>query len=135
MASADPSPATKAPSRPEIASKHFPAASATLNNLTDKATDHSADPKDHIHTPSNDEKAHSWFRSIWPYDSLADFESSWRLGNYVIMDRLTGRKEFEPMSIYVRVGMHLLYYGTEQEKLLQLKATQGLLKEQTVKMG
>ena len=42
------------------------------------------------------------------------------MGNYVI-DRQTGQKSFESMSIYVRVGMHLLYYGTEQEKALHWK--------------
>lgn len=31
--------------------------------------------------------------------------------------------------------MHLLYYGTEQEKALHWKRTQAMLKEQSVKMG
>ena len=44
-------------------------------------------------------------------------------------------KTLEPMSIYVRVGMHLLYYGSEQEKALHLKKTLALLKEQSEKMG
>jgi len=39
------------------------------------------------------------------------------------------------MSIYVRVGMHLLYYGSEQEKALHWKRTLELLKAQSVKMG
>lgn len=39
------------------------------------------------------------------------------------------------MSVYVRLGMHLLYYGSEQEKALQWKRTQALLKEQSEKMG
>jgi phosphatidylserine decarboxylase len=56
------------------------------------------------------------------------------MGNYVI-DRNTGEKSFESMSIYVRVGMHLLYYGTEQEKALHWKRTLELLKNQSEKMG
>ena len=56
------------------------------------------------------------------------------MGNYVI-DRQTGEKSFEAMSIYVRVGMHLLYYGSEQEKVLQCKRTLALLKSQSEKMG
>jgi phosphatidylserine decarboxylase len=56
------------------------------------------------------------------------------MGNYVI-DRYTGEKSFESMSIYVRVGMHLLYYGTEQEKALHWKRTLELLKNQSEKMG
>lgn len=57
------------------------------------------------------------------------------MGNYVITDRATGDKTFEPMSIHVRVGMHLLYYGSMQEKLLQWQQTENLLKAQSIKMG
>ena len=39
------------------------------------------------------------------------------------------------MSIYVRVGMHLLYYGSEQEKMLHWQKTLALLKAQSEKMG
>jgi phosphatidylserine decarboxylase len=39
------------------------------------------------------------------------------------------------MSIYVRLGMHLLYYGSEQEKALHWKRTLELLKSQSEKMG
>ena len=56
------------------------------------------------------------------------------MGNYVI-DRATGEKSFEAMSIYVRLGMHLLYYGSEQERALQWKRTVDLLKSQSEKMG
>lgn len=60
--------------------------------------------------------------------------SDYKLGNYVI-DRKTGEKTFESMGIYVRLGMHLLYYGSQQEKLLHWDRTEALLKEQSVKMG
>lgn len=56
------------------------------------------------------------------------------MGNYVV-DRQTGQKSFEPMSIYVRLGMHMLYYGTEQEKALHWKKTLKLLQDQSEKMG
>lgn len=56
------------------------------------------------------------------------------MGNFV-KDRQTGKKEFEAMSIYVRVGMHLLYYGSEQEKALHWKRTLELLRDQSEKMG
>jgi phosphatidylserine decarboxylase len=39
------------------------------------------------------------------------------------------------MSIYVRLGMHLLYFGSEQEKVLHWQKTLGLLKAQSEKMG
>ncbi|KAK3700676.1 hypothetical protein LTR37_015865 [Vermiconidia calcicola] len=114
-------------------SKHLDAAETVLNDVTDKSKIES-DYKDHIHIPGNSEKAHTWFRAIFPYDSLEEFEAQWHLGNYVI-DRRTGQKSFEPMSIYVRVGMHLLYYGSAQENLLQCKRVQSLLKNQSINMG
>ena len=39
------------------------------------------------------------------------------------------------MSVYVRLGMHLLYYGSQQEKLLHSTRALKLLDEQSVKMG
>jgi phosphatidylserine decarboxylase len=39
------------------------------------------------------------------------------------------------MSIYVRLGMHLLYYGSKQEEVLSWKKTEALLKSQSEKMG
>ena len=117
----------------KLSDAHLDAAETALNDLTDKAGKHD-DPKEHIHQPGSHEQSHSFFRAIFPYDSLEEFEASWHLGNYII-DRQTGEKSFEPMSIYVRAGMHLLYYGSQQEKALQWKRTQELLKGQSVKMG
>ena len=124
---------TPTPASRDVESKHLDVAEAVLTSVTDKAGQHD-DPKDHLHIPGNQEKAQSWFRAVFPYNSLEDFENQWHLGNYVI-DRQTGQKSFEPMSIYVRVGMHLLYYGSEQENALQWKRTQAMLKDQSVKMG
>lgn len=121
------------PAAKDIDSKHLDVAEAVLTDLTDRSEEHD-DPKAHLHTPGNQEAAHSWFRSVFPYVSLEDFENQWHLGNYVI-DRQICQKSFEPMSIYVRVGMHLLYYGSEQQNVLQWKRTQRLLKEQSIKMG
>lgn len=52
-----------------------------------------------------------------------------------MIDRETGKKSWEPMSIYVRLGMHFLYYGSEQEAALHWKRVQALLKQQSEKMG
>lgn len=38
-------------------------------------------------------------------------------------------------SVYVRLGMHLLYYGSQQEKLLHTQRALKLLEEQSTKMG
>lgn len=119
---------------PATSEEHFDAAAQTLNNITDEAAKHGSDPKLHLHVPGNHEKAHAMFRAVFPYDSMQELESQWHLGNYVV-DRQTGQKNFEPMSVYVRLGMHLLYYGNEQEKALHWKKTQNLLREQSEKMG
>lgn len=89
-------------SQKKLSKAHLDAAEQALDNVTSKAGKHDDDPRDHIHTPAAQERSHSWFRAIFPYNSLEDFENAWHLGNYVI-DRETGAKSFEEMSIYVRV--------------------------------
>lgn len=106
-----------------------------LNAVTDKAIQsHHEEPKAHLHAPANKEHAHAWMRRLFPYNGLEEMESAFRLGNDVI-DRQTGEKSFEAMSMYVRLGMHLLYYGSEQERVLEWNKTKKLLKEQSDKMG
>lgn len=118
------------PASNDTGAKHFEAAEIIITSITDDATH----TRDNVHMPADQEKAHSWFRAVFRYESLEDFENQWHLGNYV-MDRQTKQKSFEPMSIYVRLGMHLLYYGSHQENILQWKRAQDLLKSQSVKMG
>ena len=118
----------------KLSDAHFDATATALDKLTDEAANHAEDPKNTLHTPSNHDKSHKWLKRIFPYDSLEAMETAWHMGNYVI-DRKTGEKSFEPMSIYVRVGMHALYYGSEQEKALHWKRTIALLEQQSRKMG
>lgn len=113
---------------------HLDATATALNTLTSQASQPSGHTAEGLHRAATHDHSHAWFRSVFPYSGLQEFESQWHMGNYVI-DRATGQKTFEPMSIYVRLGMHLLYYGSEQEKALQWKKTQNLLKEQSEKMG
>jgi phosphatidylserine decarboxylase len=58
------------------------------------------------------------YKELIKANPLENFEDSWHLGNYVL-DHQSGKKSFEPMSIYVRLGMHFLYYGAGQEAMLQ----------------
>lgn len=113
---------------------HFVATATALDTLTDQATSHSVDPKKTLHLHADKENGHSFMKKIFPSHCLDDLENKFHMGNYVI-DRQTGQKVWEPMSIYVRVGMHALYYGSEQEKALHWKRTLDLLKNQSVKMG
>lgn len=141
------------PKGKKLPQDHLDAAEQALTTVTENPTPKAGDdPKAHLHAPAAKEESHTWFRSIFPYNSLEEFENAWHLGNYVL-DRKTGMKSFEEMSIYVRVGvlrddvnwlrssdneqlgMHLLYYGSEQEQALHWKRTQDMLRDQSVKMG
>lgn len=114
---------------------NFSATATALNAVTDTAVEnHHVTPLDTLHKPSNQQSSHSWLAKYIPVAAIENFEASWHLGNFVI-NRHTGDKFFEEMSIYVRLGMHLLYYGSRQESLLQWQRTEALLKEQSVKMG
>lgn len=112
----------------------FQASAAALDTLTTASANHAESPLSHIHASTAHATTHSWLHKLFPPDAVDFYESRYHMGNYVI-DRQTGEKSFESMSIYVRVGMHLLYYGTEQEKALHWKRTLKLLQAQSEKMG
>lgn len=105
----------------------YNASAGALTELTTLAENKNQPPKSHIHGSSVSQEAHAWLSKHLPVKTIESVESKFHLGNYVI-DRQTGEKTFEAMSIYVRVGMHLLYYGSEQEKALHWKKTLELLK-------
>ena len=112
----------------------FQASADALDTLTTASAKHSDPPIQHIHAATPTEDSHKWVRKLFPPEAVDFYESKFHMGNYVI-DRRTGQKSFEAMSIYVRVGMHLLYYGSEQERALHWKRTLELLKAQSEKMG
>jgi phosphatidylserine decarboxylase len=115
--------------------EHFEAKIKILEHTLDHAiSNHSADPKHTLLRPAGHEESHAFFSLHLPNEYIQAAEAKWQMGNYVI-DRITGEKHWEDMSIYVRIGMHLLYHGTEQEKALHWKKTLGLLQAQSEKMG
>ena len=115
--------------------EHLDATIRVLETTTDNAaTNKTADPQATLLVPASHTVAHSWFQRFLPAEHIESIEARWHMGNYV-MDRKTGEKHFEEMSIYVRAGMHLLYYGSEQENVLHWQRVLDLLKEQSVKMG
>jgi len=71
-------------------------------------------PSDHTNAP------HHWY-SKYTTD-LSEFAESYsskhRWGNEVI-DRATGEKVWEPMPLYTRIGMHLLFVGHLQDEALE----------------
>ena len=113
----------------------FEASAGALSALTTSAEHHGQDPQATLHRPSSHESSHTWLSKILPASTLEALETRFHMGNYVVIDRNTGEKEFEAMSIYVRIGMHLLFYGSQQEKVLQWKETENILKAQSIKMG
>lgn len=115
------------------------AANATadaLNDVTDEASNNLHDnPKDNLHQPAHQERSTSWLTKWLPStEYIENLEASYHLGNWV-RDRQTNEKSWESMSIYVRLGMHLLYYGTYQERLLESQKTIAQLLAQSEKMG
>jgi len=112
----------------------FNASANALTTLTAAAENHNQSPQAHIHAPANHANSHTMLKKMFPTATLDTLETKFHMGNYVI-DRQTGEKHFEEMSIYVRVGMHLLYYGSGEEKALHWKKTLELLKNQSEKMG
>lgn len=112
----------------------YSASAGALEELTRRAENHNQPPTSHIHGSSTTAESHAWLSKILPHGTIESVENKFHLGNYVL-DRQTGQKTWEAMSIYVRVGMHLLYYGSEQEKALHWKKTLQLLQNQSEKMG
>jgi len=110
------------------------ASAAALGQLTTMAENKNQPPTSHIHGNAISTESHTWLSKILPASTMDNLENRFHLGNYVA-DRATGEKTFEAMSIYVRVGMHLLYYGSEQENILHWQKTLALLKGQSEKMG
>lgn len=89
-----------------------------LNTLTDEVANPGHDIGSHPHRSVKHPISHALLsKHDSDFNPLEDIQASWHMGNYV-KDRQTGRRIWEPMSVYVRVGMHLLYYGSEQEKAL-----------------
>jgi len=76
---------------------------------------------------------HSWLNKFVP--QLEALAAKYHVGNYVAI-RGTNQRFFESMPIYARLGMHLLFYGKEQVKLLEgCKRVEEFLKEQSEREG
>lgn len=118
----------------QLSDEGYNASAGALDDLTGRASDHQVPPHGEKHVVSSTQHSHAWLESILPASTVDNLEARYHLGNYVL-DRQTGEKTFETMSVYVRLGMHLLYYGSEQEKVLHWQKTLSLLEAQSRKMG
>ncbi|KIK50764.1 hypothetical protein GYMLUDRAFT_182269 [Collybiopsis luxurians FD-317 M1] len=73
-----------------------------------------------------------WIHNMIP--GIENLAAQYHIGNFVVI-RETGERIFESMPIYARIGMHLLFYGNVQEKILQYQSVEHLLREQSIKQG
>jgi phosphatidylserine decarboxylase len=106
-----------------------------LQHVTEETLhNHSANPKSLLHLPASHGAARALLSKFVSESEIHELENRYHMGNYVI-NRQTGEKTFEEMSIYVRLGMHLLYYGSDQETALHWKEAISLLEKETRKMG
>ncbi|EIW68665.1 hypothetical protein TREMEDRAFT_69127 [Tremella mesenterica DSM 1558] len=83
----------------------------------------------HSHGPASTKWIAHFFPSAETVDKLFTYE---HMGNYVI-DRQTGRKIFETMPVYVRVGMHLLFVSGCT--YMTYPSVEQLLEKQSIKQG
>jgi len=87
---------------------------------------------EHVHAPMQIVKDLSWIHSLIP--GIEKLAAKYHVGNYVAL-RGSNETFFETMPLYARLGMHLLFYGKEQIKLLGNKRVEEFLHEQSVKQG
>ncbi|KAJ3503090.1 hypothetical protein NLJ89_g8589 [Agrocybe chaxingu] len=88
----------------------------------------------HIHAPIH---SLSLEKLTWVQHFIPGFEKlavEHHCGNFVVV-RGTSVPFFESMPLYARLGMHLLFYGKEEIKVLGNRRVEELLREQSIKQG
>ncbi|WWD00210.1 phosphatidylserine decarboxylase [Kwoniella sp. B9012] len=96
-----------------------------------RATETEDAQADAIHSHGGHSK--KWLKKFFPSEETMDrLFSMEHMGNYVI-DRMTGKKIFETMPIYVRVGMHLLFVSGCN--YMSYSSVEKLLENQSIKQG
>ncbi|KAL5528152.1 hypothetical protein ACEPAF_7288 [Sanghuangporus sanghuang] len=91
----------------------------------------------HDETTAPSPKRHEWLEKLIP--GIEKVTVKYHAGNYVALRDPSqppgGVKIFESMPIYARIGMHLLFYGKEQVRLLEGGKLENRLHEQSIKQG
>ncbi|GJE91526.1 phosphatidylserine decarboxylase-domain-containing protein [Phanerochaete sordida] len=113
------------------ASRNPENAAAALSTLVEHSTKHD-DVQHGIHAPMHKLYELPFVQKLIP--GIEDIASQYHVGNYVAM-RGTGEKFFESMPIYPRLGMHLLFYGGTQVKVLHNQSVESVLKSLSVRQG
>ncbi|KAG0317469.1 hypothetical protein BGZ99_006283 [Dissophora globulifera] len=110
-----------------------------LQHALSASIDKSSAAKEHgklfeggILTSANHKK---WYHATLPINWVQKVSSEHHFGNYVITNRKTGTKTWEDMPIYARIGMHLLFAGMFDNKLLQTHKIHHLFSVESVNQG
>ncbi|EPQ30917.1 uncharacterized protein PFL1_01815 [Pseudozyma flocculosa PF-1] len=86
---------------------------------------------------SKKQHAH-WWKRFFPdgfQDRLDELFVDYGMGNYVAVRGQKDAKIFESMPIYVRIGMHLLFYKSREASFLRYESVEDLLKTVSVRQG
>ncbi|KAI0363383.1 hypothetical protein BV20DRAFT_975737 [Pilatotrama ljubarskyi] len=117
---------------------HLPAASenpgvaaTALEKIVDQSAEH-PDVKNSIHAPMHMLENIPLVHKLVP--GLEQLASQYHVGNFVIV-RSTGERIFESMPVYPRLGMHLLFYGGTQVKMLHNRSVETILKDLSERQG
>ncbi|RDX43222.1 hypothetical protein OH76DRAFT_1410311 [Lentinus brumalis] len=102
-----------------------------LETLVKRSEEHD-DVKNSMHAPMHQLASLPLVHRLLP--GLKDLATQYHVGNYVIV-RATGERIFESMPIYPRLGMHLLFYGGTQIKLLHNRSVESVLRDLSVRQG
>ncbi|KAF7309803.1 hypothetical protein MIND_00352200 [Mycena indigotica] len=85
-----------------------------------------------IHASSHTIFSIPWIHKLIP--GIEKLAAAYHIGNFVAI-RGSKNQIFEAMPLYARIGMHLLFYGSAEIKLLHWQSIEHLLREQSVKEG
>lgn len=113
------------------ASRHPEVAAGALQSLVEHSIKHD-DVQHNIHAPMHRLSQIPLISKLVP--GIEDIATQYHVGNYVVM-RGTGEKFFESMPIYPRLGMHLLFYGGTQIKVLHNQTVESVLKSLSIRQG
>jgi phosphatidylserine decarboxylase len=87
-------------------------------------------PGDHASVPH-----HWWGKYASDLSEFAEsYSTAYKWGNEVV-DRSTGQKVWEPMPLYTRIGMHLLFVGKYQDEALEDGYLERLFLKESLEQG
>ncbi|KAF7798967.1 hypothetical protein EIP86_010196 [Pleurotus ostreatoroseus] len=111
--------------------KHPEVAASALKTLVEHSATH-PDVTATIHAPMHRLLSSPYVTKLIP--GIEQLASQYHVGNFVAI-RGTGDQFFESMPIYPRLGMHLLFYGGTQVKVLHNQTVESVLKDLSIHQG